>query len=277
VNRGLDRFAEVVSHESFSLAEASLLIAQDIYADLDVTRYLDRLNDMAETVRSRIPGDAFAEQKILAINHHLFRELEFLGNIDNYYDPRNSYLNEVIDRHTGIPITLSILYMEVGRRLGLNIHGISFPGHFLVKLKVKRGHMVIDPFIGGETQSESDLRQRLAQVLPAPQVEKAPIHRYLEPASPRQIIARMLRNLKNIYMQADRPESALDVMQRMLLLLPESVDELRDRGLLYQRLECFRPALSDLRNYLRRRPDASDAGDIRARIADLEAACARLN
>lgn len=277
MNRGLDRFAQLVSRESFDLAEASLLIAQDIYADLDVDRYLGRLNEMAETVRARVPGDAFAEQKILAINHHLFRELEYLGNVDNYYDPRNSYLNEVIDRHTGIPITLSILYMEIGRRLGLNIHGVSFPGHFLVKLKVRRGQMVIDPFIGGETQSESDLRQRLAQVLPAADVEAAPLHRYLEPASPRQIIARMLRNLKNIYLQTEKPEAALDVMQRMLLLLPESVEELRDRGLLYQRLECFRPALSDLRNYLRRRPDAADAIEIRTRIVDLEAACARLN
>lgn len=277
MSRGLDRFAQLVSRESFDLAEASLLIAQDIYADLDVDRYLGRLNEMAETVRARVPGDAFAEQKILAINHHLFRELEYLGNVDNYYDPRNSYLNEVIDRHTGIPVTLSILYMEIGRRLGLNIHGVSFPGHFLVKLKVRRGQMVIDPFIGGETQSEADLRQRLAQVLPTADVEAAPLHRYLEPASPRQIIARMLRNLKNIYLQTEKPEAALDVMQRMLLLLPESVEELRDRGLLYQRLECFRPALSDLRNYLRRRPDAADAIEIRTRIVDLEAACARLN
>ena len=277
MSRGLDRFAELVSKENFSLAEASLLIAQDIYGDLDVDRYLERLNEMAETVRARVPGDAFAEQKILAINHHLFRELQYLGNIDDYYDPRNSYLNEVIDRHTGIPITLSILYMEIGRRLGLAIHGVSFPGHFLVKLKVKRGQMVIDPFIGGETQSESDLRLRLAQVLPAAEAEKAPIHRYLQTASPRQIIARMLRNLKNIYMQAEKPDAALDVMQRMLLLLPESVEELRDRGLLYQRLECFRPALSDLRNYLRRRPDAIDSSDIHSRIVDLEYACSRLN
>ncbi len=277
MSRGLDRFAELVSKENFSLAEASLLIAQDIYGDLDVDHYLGRLNEMAETVRARVPGDAFAEQKILAINHHLFRELQYLGNVDDYYDPRNSYLNEVMDRHTGIPITLAILYMEIGRRLGLAIHGVSFPGHFLVKLKVKRGHMVIDPFIGGETQSESDLRQRLVQVLPASEVEMAPIYRYLETASPRQIIARMLRNLKNIYMQTEKPYAALDVMQRMLLLLPESVEELRDRGLLYQRLECFRPALSDLQNYLLRRPDATDSSDVHSRIVDLEYACARLN
>ena len=277
MNRGLDRFAELVSSENFNLAEVSLLIAQDRYGDLDVNRYLERIATMADTVRSRLSGDAFAEQKVLAINHHLFRELQFLGNFDDYYDPRNSYLNEVLDRHTGIPITLSILYMEIGKRLGLNIHGVSFPGHFLVKLKVKRGQLVIDPFIGGETQSEADLRQRLAQVLPAAEAQTAPIHRYLEPATPRQIIARMLRNLKNIHMQAERFDAALDVMQRMLLLLPESAAELRDRGLLYQRLECFRPALSDLQNYVRRWPDAPDTGDMHARIIELERACARLN
>ncbi|MFM9971993.1 MAG: SirB1 family protein [Burkholderiales bacterium] len=277
MNQGLNRFAELVSKENFSLAEASLLIAQDIYTDLDVDRYLGRLDEMAETVRARVAGDAFAEQKILAMNHHLFREQQYLGNIDDYYDPRNSYLNEVIDRHTGIPITLSILYMEIGRRLGLPLHGVSFPGHFLVKLKVKRGLMVLDPFIGGETQTEADLRQRLAQVLPETEAQKAPIHRYLEPASPRQIIARMLRNLKNIYMKADKLDQALDVMQRMLLLLPESVEELRDRGLLYQRLECFRPALSDLQNYLRRAPTAHDGVEIRDRIDVLKLACSRLN
>ena len=277
MNRGLDRFAEVVSSENFNLAEASLLIAQDRYGDLDVDRYLGRIATIADTVRSRIPGDAFAEQKVLALNHHLFQELQFLGNIDDYYDPRNSYLNEVLDRHTGIPITLSIIYMEIGKRLGLNIHGVSFPGHFLVKLKVKRGQLVIDPFIGGETQSEADLRQRLAQVLPASEAETAPIHRYLEAATPRQIIARMIRNLKNIYMQAEKLDAALDVMQRMLLLLPESADELRDRGLLYQRLECFRPALSDLQNYVRRCPDAADVGDMHMRIVELQHACARLN
>ena len=277
MNRSLDRFAELVSSENFSLAEAGLMIAQDQYHDLDVSGYLARIEAMADTVRARLAQDAFPEQKVLAMNHHLFQELQFLGNIDDYYDPRNSYLNEVIDRHTGIPISLSILYMEVGKRLGLNIHGVSFPGHFLVKLKVRRGHMVIDPFIGGETQSEEDLRLRLAQVLPAAEAETAPIHRYLESATPRQIIARMIRNLKNIYMQAGQHEAALDVMQRLLLLLPESAEALRDRGLLYQRLECFRPALSDLQNYVRRRPDAPDLGDMALKIAELKQACARLN
>jgi regulator of sirC expression with transglutaminase-like and TPR domain len=273
----LERFAELVASDQFNLAEASLLVAQDVYPDLDVTGYLGQLDDIAAAIRKRIAGDAFAEQKVLALNYYLFNEMRFVGNIDDYYDPRNSYLNEVLERRTGIPLTLSIVYLEVGKRLGLNLKGVSFPGHFLVKLSVKRGQLVLDPFIGGEAQSESELRQRLAQVMPAGEAENVPIDRYLEPASSRQVIARMLRNLKKIYMQGDRHEEALAVMHRMLLVMPESAEELRDRGLVYQRLDCFRPALSDLQNYLRRRPQAPDAADIHTRIVELKQACSRLN
>ena len=225
----------------------------------------------------RLAFDAFAEQKVRALNYYLFNDLRFSGNVDDYYDPRNSYLNEVIERRTGIPITLSILYLEVGRRIGLNLKGVSFPGHFLVKIAVKRGQLVLDPFTGGEAQSEADLRQRLAQVLPPGQAERAELDQYLEPATSRQIIARVLRNLKNVHMQAGKLEQALAVMQRMLLVMPESAEELRDRGLLYQQLECFRPALSDLQNYLRRRPQAPDAADIHVKIVELKQAAAKLN
>ena len=273
----LERFAELVSSEQFNLGEASLLVAEDVYPDLDVAAYLARLDDIATAIRKRIASDAFAEQKVLALNYYLFNELHFVGNAADYYDPRNSYLNEVLERRTGIPLTLSIVYLEVGRRLGLNLKGVSFPGHFLVKLVVKKGQLVLDPFIGGEAQSESDLRQRLAQVMPAGEAETVPIHRYLQPASSRQVIARMLRNLKTIYLQAQQLEQALAVMHRMLLVVPESAEELRDRGLLYQRLECFRPALSDLQNYLRRRPQAPDASDIHAKVVELRQACSRLN
>ena len=273
----LERFAELVSREHFDLAEASLLLAQDAYPGVDVPAYLGRLDEIAAAIRRRLAGDAFAEQKVLALNYYLFNELRYSGNIDDYYDPRNSYLNEVMERRTGIPITLSIMYLEVGKRIGLNLKGVSFPGHFLVKLSVKRGELVLDPFTGGEAQSETDLRQRLAQVLPSGQAESAKLERYLEPATPRQIIARVLRNLKNIYMQTQKLEPALAVMHRMLLVVPESAEELRDRGLLYQQLECFRPALSDLQNYLRRRPDAPDATEIHGKIVELKQASSKLN
>ena len=277
MNGQLEHFAEIVSREQFNLAEASLMLAQDVYPDIDIPGYVGQLDRIAEAIKKRIAEDAFAEQKVRALNYYLFNEMRFSGNIDEYYDPRNSYLNEVIERRTGIPITLSILYLEVGKRLGLALKGVSFPGHFLVKLSVKRGQLVLDPFTGGEAQSEADLRQRLAQVLPSEKAEQAQLDQYLEPATPRQIIARVLRNLKNIYMQSGKLDQALAVMQRMLLVMPESAEELRDRGLLYQKLECFRPALSDLQNYLRRRPEAPDAAEIHGKIVELKESAARIN
>jgi regulator of sirC expression with transglutaminase-like and TPR domain len=277
MNARLERFAEIVSRDQFNLAEASLMVAQDCYPELDVAAYLSKLDGIAVAIKKRLAGDAFSEQRVLALNYYLFNELRFSGNLVDYYDPRNSYLNEVLERRTGIPITLSILYLEIGKRLGLNLKGVSFPGHFLVKLTVKRGQLVLDPFTGGEAQSEADLRQRLAQVLPTGTAEQAQLDRYLEPATPRQIIARVLRNLKNIYMQTGKLEQALAVMHRMLLVMPEAAEELRDRGLVSQRLECFRPALSDLQNYLRRKPDAADAAEIHEKLLDLKQASSRLN
>ncbi len=273
---GLERFAELVTREQFSLAEACLLIAEDQYPGLDIAAGVAKLDAMAATVRGRLAADALAEQKVAALNFHLFGELRFCGNADAYYDPRNSYLNEVLERRTGIPITLSIVYLEVGRRLGLQLQGVSFPGHFLVKLRLKQGNLVLDPFAGGEPCSETDLRARLGQALPADPPAKLDLDRYLEPATPRDIVARVLRNLKGIYLKRAKLERALAVMHRMLLVLPESAEELRDRGLVYAELECFRPALADLQNYLRRRPDAPDASDIHARVVELRQAASRL-
>ncbi len=277
MNAQLDRFAELVSRDQFDLAEASLMLAQDVYPGIEISAYLERLDEIAAAIRGRLAGDAFAEQKVLALNYYLFNDMRFCGNIEDYYDPRNSYLNEVIERRTGIPITLAILYLEVGKRIGLNLKGVSFPGHFLVKLEVRRGQLVLDPFTGGEAQSEAELRQRLAQVLPSRQAENTSLDPYLEAATPRDIVARVLRNLKNIYMQSGKLENALAVMHRMLLVVPESAEELRDRGFLYQRMECFRPALSDLQNYLRRRPEAPDAIEVHGKVVELKQACAKLN
>jgi regulator of sirC expression with transglutaminase-like and TPR domain len=273
----LQRFAGLVTREQFDLAEACLLIAADAYPSLDVNGVLEQIEAMAETVRERIAADAFAEQRIAALNHYLFDELGFHGNVQDYYDPRNSYLNEVIERKTGIPITLSILYMELGRRIGVSMQGVAFPGHFLVKLRVTRGQLVLDPFAGGEPQSEAALRKRLAQTLPPGHGGEHALDRHLDPASPRQIIARVLRNLKAIHSGRADHQLALGVLNRLLLVMPEAVDELRDRGLTYERLEAFRAALSDLENYLRRRPDATDAIEMHAKVVDLRLRCSRLN
>ncbi len=273
----LDRFSELLRRQNFSLAEACLLIAQDAYPDLDIGHYLARIDALAATVKSRLPGDAFAEQKVMVLNRYLFDELGYAGNIDNYYDPRNSYLNQVLERRTGIPITLSILYMEVGLRLGLRLQGVSFPGHFLVKLRVTGGHLVLDPFCGGEAQSESDLRARLAQVLQPDEVDRMPLAQMLKAADSRQILTRLLRNLKGIYQHADEAQNTLQVIQRMIAVAPQAAEEVRDRGLAYYQLDCFRAALADLQDYLKLRPGASDAAEIGDKVAALRLACARLN
>lgn len=273
----LDQFAELVSRDQFDLARASLLLAQDAYPEVDVAACMANLDDIAAQIRKRIAEDAFSAQKVLALNYYLYNELNFSGNVEDYYDPRNSYLNQVLERRVGIPITMSVLYLEVGRRLGLDLKGVSFPGHFLVKLTVERGQLILDPFSGGEAQSETELRERLAKVMPADEARRASLGPFLETATPRDIVARMLRNLKGIYVKAKQFEQALAVMHRILLVLPEAAEELRDRGMVYERLECFRPALSDFQNYLRRRPLAPDASEIHGKIVDLKQAAARLN
>jgi regulator of sirC expression with transglutaminase-like and TPR domain len=273
----LQRFAELVTRDQFDLAEVSLLLAQDAYPNLDVSAAQASIENMVGVVKARLPEDAFAEQRIQALNHYLFDELGFVGNNDDYFDPRNSYLNDVLERRTGIPITLSILYIELARRLALTAHGISFPGHFMVSIQVSRGQLVLDPFNRAEPQSVADLRQRLAKVLPKPVADQTSLDPYLVVATPRDIIARVLRNLKHIHSKAGQMESALAVMNRMLLVVPESAEELRDRGMLYRRLDCFRPALSDLQNYLRRRPQAPDAIDVRTAIVELHQAATRLH
>jgi regulator of sirC expression with transglutaminase-like and TPR domain len=274
---GLARFAELVTREQFGLAEACLLIAEDRYPGLDAAACVARLDAIAATVRGRLPADASAAERVAAINRHLFEELSFTGNAEAYYDPRNSYLNEVLERRTGIPITLSIVYLEVGRRVGLAVQGVAFPGHFLVKVRLGGGALVLDPFAGGAPQSPASLRARLEQVMPAAQARGADLAAYLDAASPRQIVARVLRNLKAIYLHAGDAQAALAVVNRLLLVVPEAVEELRDRGLLFAHLECFRPAAADLASYLRRRPDAPDAAEMRDRLVALRAAAARLN
>lgn len=280
----LEPFAELLAREDarIDLAHACLLIAEDAYPGLDVPAYLAELDRLAQRLRARLPQAHAGEEKVIALNAFLFEELGFTGNVEAYYDPRNSYLNEVMDRKTGIPISLSIVYMEIGRRFGLPLEGVSFPGHFLVRLRVRGGVLMLDPFAGGAPQSVDELRARVARVIPPEAtggvpVEDLPLDQFIEPASNRQILARVLRNLKGIYRQTDDPARLLDVLNRMLVLSPRSRPDLRDRGLVYQRLECWRPALQDLTDYLDLEPDAADLAEIRARVIELRSRCARLN
>ena len=275
--------ALLASGESrIDLARACLMIAEDTYPGISIERYLGDLERLALRLRGRMPQTLRAEERVIALNQFLFDDLGYWGNTDDYYDPRNSYLNEVMDRKTGIPIPLAILYMEVGRRVGLPLEGVSFPGHFLVRLRVRGGTLILDPFSGGMPQSEDELRARLERVIPEGAaaelpVADLPLEQFLEPATNRQILARLLRNLKGIYREAGKPERMLEVLNRMLLVAPEASAELRDRGFLYQRLECWRPALQDLKDYVGREPGAPDAEEVRAKLAELTTLCARLN
>jgi len=284
VSGAADRFAELMARDEaeIDLARACLLIAEDAYPGLDVDGYLGEIERFAVRLRGRLPPGESAEERVLELNRFLFDDLGFAGNADHYYDPRNSYLNEVLDRRTGIPITLSVLYMEIGRRIGLALEGVSFPGHFLVRLRLRGAMLVLDPFSGGETQSEADLRERLRRVIPEGAtgglpVDELPLDSFLEPASKRQILARLLRNLKGIYLGADRPQRLLDVLNRTLIVTPEAHGELRERGLLYQRMEAYRAALKDLQDYAALEPEAPDIEDVRAMVLELSARCARLN
>lgn len=280
----LEPFAELLARDDdrIELARACLLIAEDAYPGLDVDGYVGELERLALRLRARLPRTAGAEEKVIALNQFLFDDLGYTGNADHYYDPRNSYLNEVMDRRTGIPITLAVLYMELGRKIGLPLEGVSFPGHFLVRLRLRGGMLVLDPFSGGEPQAERELRDRLRRVVPEGAtggipLKELPLDQFLEPATNRQILARVLRNLKGIYRESDKPERMLEVLNRALVVSPDATSDLRDRGFVYQRLECYRAALKDLSDYVAREPDAADMDDVRVKVVELSSLCARLN
>ncbi len=280
----LEPFVELFAREDdrIELARACLLIAEDAYPGLDVDGYVGEVERLALRLRGRLPRSAGAEEKVIALNQFLFDDLGYTGNADHYYDPRNSYLNEVMDRRTGIPITLAVLYMELGRKIGLPLEGVSFPGHFLVRLRMRGGMLVLDPFSGGDPQDEQELRDRLRRVIPQGAtggipLKELPLDQFLEPATNRQIVARVLRNLKGIYRETDKPERMLEVLNRALVVSPDAASDLRDRGFVYQRLECYRAALKDLSDYVAREPDAGDMDDVRAKLVELSALCARLN
>ena len=275
----LQRFRDAVAPERvrINLCEAALLCAQDAYPDLDIAQAIGRIDELAEELKKRLPPDFSTTHRLLALNNYLFQELGFSGDADNYYDPRNSFLNDVLLRKTGIPITLSILYIEIGQRLGLKLRGVSFPGHFLVKLRVSGGDLVIDPFENGRSLSEEDLRERLARFTGEAAAQTLPLEDLLEPASPRQILARLLRNLKAIYLEAGELDQALAVMNRLVVLLPDVLEERRDRGMVYAQLECPRAAAEDLSVYARERPTAADAEKVAAQLAAVTISAARLN
>jgi regulator of sirC expression with transglutaminase-like and TPR domain len=272
------RFRAMVQRpdEAIDLAEAALLVAKSAYRDLDVERYLGRIEDLGRRLRERLPANARDTDLILGLNRFLFDEQGFAPNVQDYYDPRNSYLNEVLERRTGIPISLSVLYMEVGRRVGLPLQGVSFPGHFLVKCRLEQGTAILDPYCGGISLSLQDLQRRLREIRGG-EVSRAIVAGLLIAANKKEILARMLRNLKAIYLDKRDYSHALAAIDWIIAVTPGEAAEVRDRGLTYLKLECFRAALGDLERYVEMAPSAADLDQIRCHIVELRRSAARLN
>lgn len=241
-----------------ALAQAALVIARIEYPRLEGAAYLDQLDAMGEAARLRIErhldetGDRSPRAAITGLNRYLFEDERYVGNRDRYEDPRNSCLNEVLDRRTGIPITLSLVYIEVGRRAGLQVEGVNFPGHFLVRLPADMtkiaGCVIVDPFHAGALLSERDCRRLLQKHVGA---EVAFSTSLLAPATRSQIIVRMLLNLKRTYVHMRSFPQARDATELLLAMTPSALSELRDRGLLAYHLNDMTGALRDLQTYLK--------------------------
>jgi regulator of sirC expression with transglutaminase-like and TPR domain len=274
MNTTRNEFTRLVAREPVPLAHGALLIAKEEYPKLDVGHYLERLAALARDARPVVSAGSDTIERVQLLSEFLFVERGFRGNRDEYSDPRNSFLNEVIDRRLGIPITLSAIYIEVGRRLNLNLYGISFPAHFLVKAVDERGELVIDPFNDGVILELGEIRERLAQLYGRP-MDPAPA--MLRAVGGRHILARMLRNLKNIYMHGGDWNRMLAALDRILLIDPRATDELLERAGLYEKLECFSAALHDFQSFLSKTPEHPGADAARDSVLRLIPRVSRLN
>lgn len=257
-----DDLLRAVDEPGEALAPAALAIAGVEYPALDSAPYLQRLERMGEAAVGRLQRQlgASARASIATLNAYLYEELGFSGNREHYDDPRNSFLNEVFDRRIGIPISLAIIYLEVGRRAGVRLEGVNFPGHFLVRAPAEPGgaddDLIIDPFHSGALLSEVDCRQLLRQHVGE---EAAFDRRLLATATRQQIVVRMLVNLKRLYVRMRSFPQARAIADLLLAVDPSALAELRDRGLLAYHMEDFAAALKDLETYLRLMPrDAAE-------------------
>jgi len=262
---------------ALDLVEGALAIARLEYPDLAPEGVAAELDRLAVLVRARIAPETTLRERLAALVLVLFREAEFRGDEEGYYDPRNSCLNAVLERRRGIPITLSLVAMEVGRRAGVELHGVSFPGHFLVSAGQAGERYVLDPFNGGQSLGARKLRERLVTALGPRRGAEADLAAILVPATRGEMLARMLRNLKMIYSEAGRLEQAIDACTLILAVQPAAVVELRDRGQLYRQLEAYRAAHADFAAYLERLPQAPDWAAIQTLASELARLTARMN
>ena len=268
----LQYFSSLVQSDAhFPLLEAAICLAQDEYPDLDVEQILGDVDQLLARVKRRLPGDAPDLQRLRTLNQFFFRDLGFGGNINDYYDPDNSYLNTVMRTRRGIPITLAVLWLELAVGLGLNARGVAFPGHFMVKVNLPKGQVVIDPF-SGQSLSREELSERLEPFRQRSDMTddfEVPMGLYLQSTPPREIISRMLRNLQEIYKTQEDWPRLIAVQDRLIVLQPDVWPEYRDRGLARAAQGDVVHAVADLEIYLANADDALDVGIIAERLAAL--------
>ncbi len=273
-----DYFVSLVQDDAhIPLFEAALFIAQDDEHPLDLSACLTDIDKFAMRLKRRLHSDIAPIPKLRLLNNFFYQELGFSGNFNDYYNPDNSYLHKVLSTRRGIPISLAIIYMELAQQIGLDVKGISFPGHFLMKLSIKTGDIILDPF-NGASLSREEIEERLEPYfINGRNPEDPPLASYLANATERSILARMLRNLKAVYAEQPHWKEFLNVQQKLVILLPGEIEERRDRGLAYANLDCPSAALQDIEAYLAQCPQATDAEILRMRLPELRAASRKIN
>ena len=274
----VDAFAALVNadveDEDIDLTRAALLIARTEYPDLDIESYVARVDELADRVSAIVP-DLDSQRTIAALNRVLFDQAGLRGNRDDYYDPRNSFLNHVLDRGLGIPITLSIVYMEVARRTGLLLAGVGMPGHFLLKHFGDGGQeLLIDCFNRGDILSRQDCQTRLDEIYSGEMTLRP---EFLHPISRQQILTRMLNNLKAVYLSTRNFRKALPIADLILVIYPRSAEDVKQRALLRYSMALSKLAAEDLEEYLRISPAASDAEEIRQMSLSIHRMLALMN
>ncbi len=268
----LQYFSSLVqSDKHFPLMEAAISLAQDEYPDLDIQQVLGDVDQLLLRVKRRLPVDASALQKLRVLKQFFFRDLSFGGNVNDYYDPDNSYLNVLLKTRRGNPITLAVLWLELAGGLGLNARGVAFPGHFMLKVNLPKGQVVIDPFTG-QSLSREELFERLEPFRQKNSMDNqfdTPIGLYLQSAPPRDIINRMLRNLKEIYKTQEDWQRLIAVEDRLIVLQPDAWSEYRDRGLAWAVQGHADRAVPDLEKYLEQVERANDLNAVAERLSQL--------
>jgi regulator of sirC expression with transglutaminase-like and TPR domain len=262
------RFTEEVSQadDEINLALAAIMVAREEYPQLSEERYLGQLDLLAEETRDRLDDENAHLVVLQGLLDSLFNRKGFRGNREAYYDPRNSFLNDVLDRKLGIPLTLSIVLLEVGWRLGLPLEGVNFPGHFLVRFRGDAIDLLIDPYDGGVVRFEDEAQELLDRVYGGMvRVQES----FLKPATKREMLVRLLMNLKSLYLNVRDHRRALSAVERILLIRPIAVTEIRDKGVILARLGRKREALEQLQAYLSVAPDAADTQRIMGMVEDL--------